>query len=349
MNQKNFIQQKTTGVLVASLLVAGLGLGGMAYPALAEPSSHQTASSTASPSNVSVQERELDQKISDQEPIAKDRVVIAEGHVDMGPKFVDGKWQLMIHDDHGQEPVWRTFANTVLQSKDSAKMPVPDDPRYSFVQAKPGEEVFVIPQTEAAGVVWPGWNTQDPEVVSRLGDGMNLTLESVEGPGQMTLYLENGNFSAPALLWDSTKKEQQKIWVDPNTHTHANWVFTAPGTYTATVSASAKLADGSEVKDTQQIRFAVGDSTDAQALLDRPTEAGDGQAQQDGTGQDGADQEAAPAESASNERSQTGTQSLPMWLVLGGGGLAALLLLGVFVFFALRSKKAQQAAEDQLK
>ena len=93
----------------------------------------------------------------------------------------------------------------------------------------------------------------------------------------------------------------------------------------------------------------MGDSTDAQALLDRPTEAGDGQAQQDDTGQDGADQGAAPAESDSDERSQTGTQSLPMWLVLGGGGLAALLLLGVFIFFALRSKKAQQAAEDQLK
>ena len=94
--------------------------------------------------------------------------------------------------------------------------------------APAGSKVYVIPQTETKGVIWPGWNTQDPQLVSKLNRGVNLTLEQVSGPGTFSLYLENGNFSAPQVLWSSTKSEPQKLWVEKNTHTHANWVFTAP-------------------------------------------------------------------------------------------------------------------------
>ena len=101
---------------------------------------------------------------------------------------------------------------------------MPNDPRYSFVGAPAGSKVYVIPQTETKGVIWPGWNTQDPQLVSKLNRGVNLTLEQVSGPGTFSLYLENGNFSAPQVLWSSTKSEPQKLWVEKNTHTHANWV-----------------------------------------------------------------------------------------------------------------------------
>ena len=58
--------------------------------------------------------------------------------------------------------------------------------------------------------------------------GRPLTLEQVQGPGQFTLYLENGNFSKPQVLWDSSKHEPQDIWVEKNTHTHANWCLPSP-------------------------------------------------------------------------------------------------------------------------
>jgi len=68
------------------------------------------------------------------------------------------------------------------------------------------------------------------------------------------------------VLWSSTKSEPQKLWVEKNTHTHANWVFTAPGEYLLKVTASAELSDGSTVSDTRYLKFAVGDSASADTL-----------------------------------------------------------------------------------
>lgn len=216
----------------------------------------------------SAEEKALEQTLSSDEPVVEGRHEISAGHVDMGPKFVEGSWELMFHDDSTDTPVWRDPADVVLKGGDAAKMQVPDDPRYSFVQAGAGSEVFVIPQTELAGVVWPGWNTQDPEVVGRLGRGVTFTLEGVEGPGGFTLYLENGNFGAPQVLWTSDSGEPQDIWVEPNVHTHANWVFTRSGVYFVTVRVHAELADGTTVEDTARLQFAVGSQTTAEQVFD---------------------------------------------------------------------------------
>jgi surface-anchored protein len=79
--------------------------------------------------------------------------------------------------------------------------------------------------------------------------------------------LQAGNFGAADVLWNSTKVERQDIWVDTNTHTHANWVFTAPGIHLVQVEAHAKLVDGKEARHTATLRFAVGDATDTKAAL----------------------------------------------------------------------------------
>ena len=85
----------------------------------------------------------------------------------MGPRFTDGKFQLMIHDDHAATPIWRSVDDVLYRGSDAALRQVPDDDRYSFVGAQPGEQVYVIPQTETKGVVWPGWTTQDPGLVQK--------------------------------------------------------------------------------------------------------------------------------------------------------------------------------------
>lgn len=323
-------------------LCTGLALGAILLAGPAPVAFAQDASAAPSASNVSKEERQLEQKLSSDEPISTDQAVISEGHVDMGPKFVDGQWKLMIHDDHASTPVWRNFSDVVLKGSDAAKMPVPDDSRYSFVEAKPGNEVYVIPQTEATGVVWPGWNTQDPEVVSRLGRGMDLTMESVEGPGQMSLYLENGNFSAPQVLWNSAEKKAQNIWVGPNTHTHANWVFTAPGVYTVKVTAHAKLKDGTEVSDTQNIRFAVGDSTDAQAVLASSDHSSSSASAT-------ADSSAENSEAGSGQDRGRGDSAFSTPLIAGGIVVVLALLIGGITLNARRTQRNQQEAQRRIK
>lgn len=249
-------------VLGASLMLAPLGVA----HAETTPATAESASAQPSDSNLSRGERALTQTLSAEQPVASGRTEISAGHVDMGPRFNNGKFELMLHDDHGESPVWRSLDEVIYRGSDKAILEVPNDPRYSFVGAPAGSKVYVIPQTETKGVIWPGWNTQDPQLVSKLNRGVNLTLEQVSGPGTFSLYLENGNFSAPQVLWSSTKSEPQKLWVEKNTHTHANWVFTAPGEYLLKVTASAELSDGSTVTDTRYLKFAVGDSASADTL-----------------------------------------------------------------------------------
>ena len=249
-------------VLGASLMLAPLGVA----HAETTPATTESASAQPSDSNLSRGDRALTQTLSAEQPVASGRIEISAGHVDMGPRFNNGKFELMLHDDHGESPVWRSLDEVIYRGSDKAILEVPNDPRYSFVGAPAGSKVYVIPQTETKGVIWPGWNTQDPQLVSKLNRGVNLTLEQVSGPGTFSLYLENGNFSAPQVLWSSTKSEPQKLWVEKNTHTHANWVFTAPGEYLLKVTASAELSDGSTVTDTRYLKFAVGDSASADTL-----------------------------------------------------------------------------------
>lgn len=208
----------------------------------------------------------LVQRIDAGQEIAEDRATLSEGHVDVGPRFVDGRWTLMIHDDAaragGGASVWRHAERTVLRVSDAARLTVPDDPLYRFLHSEPGSRVHVVPQTQDPDVVWVGWNTQDPEVMDRLDRGVTMTLTGVEGPGDLVVYLQSGSFSDPEVLWDSAAPPNP-VWVDVNTHTHANWVFSKPGVYLVRVRIDADLLDGIAVSDTRELRFAVGSNTRA--------------------------------------------------------------------------------------
>jgi putative ABC transporter-associated repeat protein len=213
----------------------------------------------------------LEQRIDRGQAVADGRKVIAAGHVDIGPHFVEGRWTVMIHDDEakdktGGRSVWRFPEHTVLRVSDAARQTVPEDPAYAFLHAPAGSRVHVVPQTQDPHVVWVGWNTQDPTAMERIDRGVTMTLTGVDGPGDLVVFLQSGDFSAPQRLWDSTARARP-IWVDVNTHTHANWVFTRPGVYLVRVRIAAELVDGTKVSDTRALRFAVGASaTDAQAF-----------------------------------------------------------------------------------
>lgn len=213
----------------------------------------------------------LDQQLGELAVVHGKRVLDA-GHIDMGPKYDDGEWRFLIHDDvakadAGATSVWRYPDETVFHVLDQARLELPDDPAYAFTGAKAGAPVWVVPQTQNPEVVWLGWNTQDPEVMKTIDRGVTLSLTGVQGPGTVSVYLQSGTFGEPQVLWDSRKSEAQPLWVDVNTHTHANWVFTEPGVYLLRLRVEADLLDGSHVSDTQLIRMAVGTGTSTDEAL----------------------------------------------------------------------------------
>ena len=337
-------------VLGASLMLAPLGVA----HAETTPATAESASAQPGDSNLSRGERALTQTLSAEQPVASGRTEISAGHVDMGPRFNNGKFELMLHDDHGETPVWRSLDEVIYRGSDKAILEVPNDPRYSFVGAPAGSKVYVIPQTETKGVIWPGWNTQDPQLVSKLNRGVNLTLEQVSGPGTFSLYLENGNFSAPQVLWSSTKSEPQKLWVEKNTHTHANWVFTAPGEYLLKVTASAELSDGSTVTDTRYLKFAVGDSASADTLyaMEAQARGSSGSAssasQAAGTQASGAQASGSSSAAAASDQSGFRAEFTISWSPIVAG-IVVVVGVGAFIASRRRRSSAQREALDEVR
>ena len=210
---------------------------------------------------------DLTQTVTSDEASDDAASVISRGHVDLGPRIVDGQWMVRARDDSGQTPVWRAPANTVLHVTDAALMDAPTDDMYNFMGANAGQRWYVVPQTENPQAVWLGWNTQDPAVTQTVDRGVTMRIGPIVGPGKSWLFLQNGTFGEPLLLVDGQLPQPQDVWVDVNTHVHANWVFTEPGIYLARVEFSATTRDGATLSDHTVLRFAVGDSTNTDEAL----------------------------------------------------------------------------------
>jgi putative ABC transporter-associated repeat protein len=274
----------------------------------------------------------LAQRIAQDQAVGTGTAVLDRGHVDLGPADVEGEWRLMIHDDAAEPPVWRHPEEVVLRIGDEALVEVPDDPAYSFLGAAAGESVHVVSQTQQPDVVWIGWNTQHPGVMERIDRGVTLTLLGVQGPGQLSVYLQSGNFGPPEVLWSSADDAPQPIWVDVNTHTHGNWVFTEPGSYLVRVAASAELVDGSTESSVADLRFAVGGSADPADALALTADADLSEAVPD----------AAPAETMSGQSAGPGEAGASPPLLLAV--MAAVVLGGAVTFAIVRSRRTRAEA-----
>ncbi|WP_309107414.1 choice-of-anchor M domain-containing protein [Arthrobacter sp.] len=270
------------------------------------------------------------------------RVVVDRGHVDLAPRFVDGAWRVQVRDGTLEPSVWRETDDVVFHVRDTAELTMPDDPAYAFVGKAAGQAVHVVPQTEMPGVVWIGWNTQDPGVIEGVKRQIAYTLVDVEGPGDLLLYLQSGNLTAPQVLWDSRETGLQDIFMDTNVHTHGNWIFTEPGTYLLTVEFAAELADGTPLVDRKVLRFAVGDSADTQAVFDAVPAAAEGKTETRGN--------KGGAEAAT--LAGTGPFGLPAEAVtaaMTGVGAVGILAIGVIVAVAaVRGRRAKAAAAAEL-
>ncbi len=275
--------------------------------------------------------------------------VIKRGHVDLGPRLVDGQWKALARDDSGNTPVWRPLDKTILQVNSAALMPAPTDEMYAFMGAKSGEEWYVVPQTENPEVLWLGWNTQDPAVTQSVDRGVTMQIGPVMGPGKSWMFLQNGTFGEPLLLVDGQKPQPQDVWVDVNTHVHANWVFTKPGVYLAGISFKATTLTGEEVVSTDVLRFVVGDTdpqlaidADVSAVLAAMQSANQGAKTDVHAGEQGSGTENSVLKG--NVQAHSPWFSSVVWVSIG----VACIALGVIVLWALRRQKLNKAEQIQV-
>ena len=290
---------------------------------------------------------DLAQSVSAHEEWRGEASEIAVGHVDLGPRLIDGQWRAGLRHDAESGAVWRDPNQTVLRVSDAAIMTAPDSADYPFLADVAGKPVYVVPQTQNPGVVWLGWNTQDPAVTATIDRGLTMRVGPVSGPGRAWLFLQSGTFGKPLLLADSGAAPGD-VWIDSGTHVHANWAFSAPGTYTATVTFLGTTTAGEAVTASTTLHFAVGDAASASEALAMAAPAAapaDGASSSSLSGAAPAASGAAdPAGSSSADGASSG--GLPDWAFLAiiAIAVASLLVIGALVVARSRRSRAEQAA-----
>ena len=177
-------------------------------------------------------------------------VTINNGHVDLRAMEVDGKLSVALGDDsrqHAKESVLRTINSTTLEVTKLAKVKregnVLADESYDVLGPK-GSELYVLPQGQQPGRVWPGFSSEALDRV-KYPEGATMTLTPVSAPegGQWFAYTEN--LGAINRMYASSEKASD-VPLPPGTHMHTAWAFTKPGTYTIDVTARAKQSSDGE-------------------------------------------------------------------------------------------------------
>lgn len=251
-------------------------------------------------------------------------VTISRGHVDLRAMDHKGEFTVALGDDsrqHATESVTRTIDSTTLAVTKLAKVKregnVLADPSYDVLGPK-GSELYVLPQAQQPGRVWPGFSSETLDR-AKYPEGATMTLTPVSAPkgGKWFAYTEN--LGAIQKMYASSDKASD-IPLPPGTHMHTAWAFTKPGTYTIDVTARAKQASGGERSaggevqaKTQRLTFeVVQKSADGEAPGDGSGEVpgdGSGEVPGDGSGEvpgDGSGQEPSVPEAPGGESGDQG-------------------------------------------
>lgn len=197
-------------------------------------------------------------------------MVLERGHVDLVDVSLDnGRLQLSLKDHTTPGgPTIRAPAEVQIRVKDRARTEVPPGGGYGFLGA-PGSTVWLLPQTEDPGLVWPGWSTERLRAGQVAGDLVTWRLLDVKGPGAMTLFTTD-QFGSPSVIFASRGGVPNETTIRANTHAHGNWAFTAPGAYQVTFEVAAELVGVGPTASRATWVFLVGDSTAVLAPEDVP-------------------------------------------------------------------------------
>ncbi|GIF42261.1 choice-of-anchor M domain-containing protein [Actinoplanes xinjiangensis] len=162
-------------------------------------------------------------------------VTLTSGHVDvLDVDYTAGALVLNVNDDVTE----RNPADVVFQVPAAAKITVPSGSAWSFLGTA-GSTAWVLPQGNTSGLLWAGWNTAEVPSGVFQSNSVTFRLNSFTGPGHVSVYTVSAG--TPTRLFDSSNGLPDTRTVTYNAHTHANWGFTAAGTYTLDFEVTGRL------------------------------------------------------------------------------------------------------------
>lgn len=178
-----------------------------------------------------------EQNIQDEQPeIATDEVKLRKGHLDaFYLRSNSNSIELNMREDiTGQGVIRKPESATMIMgsdwyTEDVEKYHLPKGEKGGYTTPGFGREMM-----------YPGWASND---YSKYGyDSAYLEFTKVTGPGTVAIFKQNLDGTTSPLLKDKNYyiETGAKLNIHSNSHTHATWVFSKPGTYKMSVVAIAK-------------------------------------------------------------------------------------------------------------
>ncbi|MCA0252425.1 MAG: TIGR03773 family transporter-associated surface protein [Actinobacteria bacterium] len=179
------------------------------------------------------------------------------GHVDVASLLSGKKLVTRVKDTtESSVPVWREPEQTVLQVLPNSRVSIPADDAYRFL-GKPGAASWLLPETQDAALLWPGWSTEEI-ATDATRTTFDWTLTGVDGPGEFALFT-SGGFGVPQVHFNTRDGLPDTMPIDRRVHVHGSWAFSAEGTYCLAFTRATTLAGGTRVSDDFTLAMAVGD------------------------------------------------------------------------------------------
>lgn len=190
--------------------------------------------------------------------------VLGDGHVDLASRLDGRSLETVVKDTtRTSEPIWRDLRKTVFWARSAARTVVPEAGGYDFL-GRAGSPVWLLPQTQQSGLLWPGWSTESlPGSATQGGVSWSLSevggLDGAAAPGEFALF-EAGTFGRPEVLFNTRDGLGDAFTIPKNAHAHGSWAFEKPGTYCLAFTRSTVLADSTPVRDDSVLAVAVGEA-----------------------------------------------------------------------------------------
>ena len=185
-----------------------------------------------------------------------EHVHISQGHVDLGPVAQGDGLDVVVGDDsrqHAQTRVERPTDTVVLDVPSHAHATrggrVFGDERYNFL-GKEGTDLWVLPQDQQQGKVWPGFSTEHVNA-DEFPKGIDLEVAPVSAPQGGAWWAFSSTLTGVQKF--ASSEGPATINNDGPAHLHPAWVFNSPGTYKISVKAVGVNASGKKVESPARV------------------------------------------------------------------------------------------------
>jgi len=146
----------------------------------------------------------------------------------------------------------------IVVATQDARILRPAGPVWDPTGADANEPLWVLPQHEKEGLPAFGLATEDIDPGVFLGDTVTLNLRHLKGPGDFSLWSDDA-FGQPGFLL-STHNRVLSAPLPVGLHSHSNWGFTRPGTYTLVFEVTGDLVSSGSARALAICTFLVSES-----------------------------------------------------------------------------------------